>query len=82
MESPRPKQEEIHVDRHMYVNFLPRNATNHFRSELLGSPSTYCVFLCFDKRGFQSCSLCQEEVGSLQEEGVLCASLHQSCYPY
>lgn len=53
--------------------FFPRNATNHFRNELLGSPSTYCVFLCFVKPGFQSFSLCQEEVGSLQEEGsALC----------
>lgn len=66
------------MDRHMDVRFLPRNATNHFRSELVGLPSPYCAFLLFEKPGFPSRSLCQEEVGSLQEEGMLCASLQRS----
>lgn len=37
-----------------------------------------CPLLLFGKGGFPSRCLCHEEVGSLQEEGVLHVSLRQS----
>lgn len=57
LDFPHPKQEEIYVDRHMYVHFLPRNATNHFRRSSWAAPPLILCLCVLWNPGF-SPALC------------------------